>query len=171
MSETKWKPEGAHTLIPHLVVRDAEKALEYYQKAFGAEQLDICMRTPDGQKIAHAEFKIGDSLLMICDEFPEWGSQSPQALNGSPVTLSIYVEDVDAVFNRAVEAGATAKMPPADMFWGDRYCKLVDPFGHNWSVMTHIEDVSPEEMQVRAAKAFSEPCPGQEAQKASATEA
>jgi uncharacterized glyoxalase superfamily protein PhnB len=148
-------PAGFHTLTPHLIVRGAAQAIEFYKKAFGAEELTR-MPSPDGRTVMHAELQIGDSILFLADEFPEMGARSPKALGGSPVTIHLYVADVDAVFNRAIQAGATAQMPPTDMFWGDRYGKLTDPFGHVWSVATHTEDVPPEEMAKRAQAAFAQ---------------
>ncbi|WGG51849.1 VOC family protein [Rugamonas sp. DEMB1] len=138
-------PEGMHTLTPHLVCDNAAKAIEFYKKAFGAEEGG---RLPgeDG-KIMHAMMRIGDSAFMLADEFPDWGSLGPNALKGTPVTLHLYVKDVDAAFARALDAGAVVKMPLADMFWGDRYGIVTDPCGHHWSLATHIKDVSPEEMQ------------------------
>jgi PhnB protein len=154
MGQVKAIPEGKHTIVPHLVIQGAAKAIEFYKKAFGAVE-EARMPTPDG-KIMHACLKIGDSCLFLCDEFPDMGGcKSPQALGGTPVTIHLNVEDADAVFARAVAAGATAKMPPADMFWGDRYGKLTDPFGHDWSVSTHKEDVSPEEMKKRGQAMFA----------------
>jgi PhnB protein len=147
-------PEGYHTVTPYLVLRRAADAIEFYKKAFGATEL---FRMPGpGGAIAHAEICIGDSQLMLCEENPEMGAQSPQALGGSPANLFLYVDDVDAAYKKAVNAGATATMPPQDMFWGDRYGKLVDPYGHEWSMATHIEDVPPEEMAKRAQAAFAE---------------
>jgi uncharacterized glyoxalase superfamily protein PhnB len=148
-------PDGFHTLTPHLIVRGAAEAIEFYKNAFGAEEV---MRStmPGSKTIMHASLRIGDSVIMLNDEFPNYGALSPVALNGSPVTIHLYVTDVDAVFNRAVAAGATARMPVADMFWGDRYGKLTDPFGHHWSIATRKEIVSPAELEKRAAKAFGE---------------
>jgi PhnB protein len=143
-------PKGYHTVTPHLTCRDAAKAIELYVKAFGAEELSR-MSMPDG-KIAHAEIKIGDSRIMLGEEFPEMGATSPQSLGGTTGGLFIYHEDVDAAHDRAVKAGLISKQPPTDMFWGDRYCKLEDPFGHSWSIGTHIEDVSDAEMAERAKK-------------------
>jgi PhnB protein len=146
-------PEGFHSITPHIIVKGAAKAIDFYAKAFGAEEV-LRMPTPDGGRLMHAEVKIGNSILMLADEFPEWGGgPSPQSLGGSPVVLGLYVTDVDAVYQQAIAAGATGKMPPADMFWGDRYGKLVDPFGHEWSIATHKEDVSAEECARRAAAA------------------
>jgi PhnB protein len=138
-------PEGMHSVTPHLVCNGAAEAIEFYKQAFGAQDMGA-MKMPDG-KIGHAQIRIGDSVLMIADEFPEWGSVGPRTLKGSPVTLHLYVEDADAQFERAIAAGATVRMPIADMFWGDRYGVLEDPFGHHWSVATHKRDVSPDEMR------------------------
>ena len=161
MSEqVKAVPEGYHTLTPHLVVRDAAKAIDFYKQAFGAKEI-ARMPLPDGKKLGHAELQIGDSRLMLADEFLEWGSKGPEAIGGSPVTLSIYVEDCDAVFNRAVEAGATVKMPLADQFWGDRYGQVVDPFGHVWAVATHVKDLTLEEIQQAAAVAMAQMASGE----------
>jgi len=147
-------PEGFHTITPHLVIRGAEKAIEFYKKALGATAI-MCMPWPGG-KIGHAELKIGDSILFLADEFPDMGSCAPAPNGTSPVTISLYVEDCDKIFNQAVAAGAKPQMPPANMFWGDRYCKFTDPFGHNWAVATHIEDVPPAEMEKRSKAAFAE---------------
>jgi len=147
-------PEGFHTITPYLIVRDAQKAVEFYKRAFGAEALSV-HRMPDG-KVMHAELKIGDSRLMLNDEFPEMKAVSPQSLGGSPVTLHIYVKDVDSLFNQAVAAGATATMPLMDAFWGDRYGKLSDPFGHHWSLATHKEDLTPQEVEKRGAAALAQ---------------
>ena len=155
-------PDGYQAIIPHLVIKGAAEAIEFYKRALGAEE--VCRMPfpgPDGQmRVGHAELRIGDSHLFLADEFPERGVTGP---NGhSPVTIHLYVPDVDSVYNRAVEAGATVTMPPADMFWGDRYGKLVDPFGHHWSLATHVEDVTPEQMNERMAAMFSkEPCEAQ----------
>ncbi|UGQ44717.1 VOC family protein [Massilia endophytica] len=142
-------PEGMHSLTPHLVCRGAADAIEFYKKAFNAEE---CARipSPDGSgKLIHAMVKIGDSNLMLVDEFPEMGARAPQGF--SPVTIHHYVENADATFERAIAAGATVRMPLDDMFWGDRYGVLVDPFGHMWSIATHIRDVSFEEATAAAA--------------------
>ncbi len=145
-------PDGFHTVTPHLIMKDAAGAIEFYKNAFGAEETSR-VPGPDG-KIMHAELKIGSSMLMIADEFPDMGSRGPQSIGGSPVTLHIYVDDVDALFDRAVKAGGKVTMPLADMFWGDRYGRLEDPFGHQWSIGTHTEDLTPEEIGQRAAKAM-----------------
>ena len=143
--QTKPIPPGFHTLTPHLTVRNAGEALEFYKRAFGAEVLHVS-RMPDG-KIMHAGVRIGDSMLMLNDEMPEYGALSPLSSGGSGVTLHIYTENVDAAFERATSAGATVKMPLADQFWGDRYGQVADPYGFNWSIAAHVKDVSPEEMQ------------------------
>jgi uncharacterized glyoxalase superfamily protein PhnB len=138
-------PEGMHSVTPHLICAGAANAIEFYKKAFGAVET-ARMPAPDG-RIMHAMIRIGDSPVMLVDEMPEWGALSPKSLKGSPVTLHLYVEDVDAFAARAVKAGAKVTMPIEDQFWGDRYGKLEDPFGHHWSVATHVRDVSPDEMQ------------------------
>jgi uncharacterized glyoxalase superfamily protein PhnB len=128
-----------------MTVRDAASAIEFYKKAFGAVEKGV-MKGPDG-KIMHAELRIGDSLFMIADEFPEWGSLSPQSTGGAGMGLHIYVDNVDAAFDLAIGAGGIVEMPVSDMFWGDRYGKLVDPFGHKWSIATHTRDMSGEEIE------------------------
>ena len=138
-------PKGYHTITPYMTVRDAARAIEFYKQAFGAKEKGV-MKGPDG-KVMHAELVIGDSIIMLADEFPEFGSLSPQSTGGSGTGLHIYIEDVDSAFDRAVKAGATVEMPVADMFWGDRYGKLRDPFGHKWSIGTHKADLSMEEMK------------------------
>ena len=143
---TKPIPEGYHSVTPYLVVDDAAAAIEFYKNAFGAEEV---MRLPMGDKIGHAEIKIGDSFVMLTDEWPEFGRLGPKARGGATSSLMVYVEDVDSAYERAVAAGATAERPPEDQFWGDRMGSLIDPFGHNWSLATHVEDVSVEEMQER----------------------
>lgn len=155
-------PEGFHTLTPHIILKNASEAIEFYKKAFGAEEV-FRMPTPDG-KIGHAELKIGDSMLMLCDEYPEMGCLSPQTIGNTPVTLSLYVENADDVFNTAIAAGATVKMPLADQFWGDRYGQVADPYGHCWSICTHIKDMTPEEIAKASAEAFSKGDCGQAAQ-------
>jgi PhnB protein len=147
-------PEGYHTLTPHIVVSDAAKAIEFYEKAFGAKEV-MRMDGPGGS-VLHAEIKIGDSPIMIAEEHPDMGVRSPLSIGGSPVTLNLHVADCDKMFNQAVSAGATATMPPADQFWGDRYGKLKDPFGHHWAISTHTEDLTPEEIGNRAKAFFSQ---------------
>lgn len=145
MPQVKPVPDGMHTVTPHLVCAGASDAIEFYKKAFGAIEAG---RLPGPQgKLMHAQIRIGDSAVMLVDEFPDWGSFGPKSLKGSSVTIHLYVEDADAVFERAVAAGAKVKMAMADMFWGDRYGMLEDPFGHSWSVATHVRDMSPEEIQ------------------------
>lgn len=149
MSQVKPVPEGMHTVTPHLVCADAAKAIAFYQQAFNATEM---MRIPGpGGKLMHACVRIGDSLVMLVDENPQWGCLGPLALKGSPITIHLQVEDVDAVFDQAVRAGAKITMPVADMFWGDRYGRVEDPFGHHWAIATHIRDVSPEEIRQAAA--------------------
>ena len=150
MPKVKPVPEGMHTIMPHLVCAGAADAIEFYKKAFGSVE-EGRLPGPQG-KVLHAMIRIGDSAVMLVDEMPEWGALGPKALKGSPVTIHLYVEDVDAFVKRAVAAGAKITMPLADMFWGDRYCKLEDPFGHCWSVATHIRDVSREEMRQAVQK-------------------
>lgn len=152
MSKVKPVPEGMNTVMPHLVCKGAAQAIEFYKKAFGAEERGR-LNTPDGKKVLHASLSIGGSVIMLADEFPDWGSVGPETLKGTPVVIHLYVEDVDSTFDQAVRAGATVTMPIEDMFWGDRYGKLRDPFGHAWSVATHIRDVSLEEME-QATKAM-----------------
>jgi PhnB protein len=144
-------PEGYHTATPYLIIKGAADAIEFYKKAFGATEL-FRFPAPDG-KIGHAEIKIGDSPIMLADEYPDMGYKGPKSLGGSPVSLMIYVEDVDSVFNRALDVGATVKEAVSDKFYGDRIGTLVDPFGHVWHVSTHKEDVSLEEMEKRAKAA------------------
>ena len=144
-STTKPIPEGMHTVTPHLICAGASDAIEFYKKAFGAIELSR-MPGSDG-KIMHASIRIGDSVVMLNEEMPQWGSFGAKHLKGSPVTIHLYVENADAVFEQAVRAGAKVTIPLDDMFWGDRYGKLEDPFGHQWSIGTHLRDPSPEEMQ------------------------
>ena len=148
-------PEGYHTITPQLTVRDATRAVEFYKRAFGAVEL---MRLPsmDGKSIMHAELKLGDSIVFLGDEFPEMGCRSPQSLGGVASSLHLYVEDVDAAFNRAVAAGAQVRMPVTDMFWGDRYGKVADPFGHEWGIGTHKEDLTPDEIRKRGEAFFAQ---------------
>jgi len=150
-SNVKPVPDGMHTVTPHLICAGAADAIEFYKKAFNAVELG---RVPGPQgKLLHALIRIGDSAVMLVDEFPDWNSFGPKSLKGSPVTIHLYVHDVEAFFKQAVSAGAKVAMPLDDMFWGDRYGKLEDPFGHHWSVATHVRDVKPEELKVAAQKA------------------
>jgi uncharacterized glyoxalase superfamily protein PhnB len=148
---TQAIPEGYSTVTVYLILKGTDKALEFYAKAFGAKET-VRLPSPDGKGVMHAEMKLGNSVIMLGEEMPEAGAVSPQSLGGSGVGVHLYVEDVDAAFAKAVEAGCTAKMPPADMFWGDRFAKLEDPFGHQWSLATHTEDLSEEEMMKRMAE-------------------
>lgn len=143
----KHIPDGYHTAIPYLVVDGAAKALEFYTQAFGAKEL-MRMPGPDG-KIGHAEIMIGDSHVMLADEHPEQGHRGPKSYGGSPVGIMLYVEDVDTMFRTALSLGATETRPVENQFYGDRMGSLTDPFGHNWMIATHFEDVSPEEMERR----------------------
>jgi PhnB protein len=144
-------PDGYHTATPYLIVNDAAGAIEFYKGAFGATEV-MRMAQPNG-KIGHAEIKIGDSPIMLADESPEMGARGPKSFGGSPVSILLYVEDVDTTFSRAVAAGAKVQRPVADQFYGDRTGGVEDPFGHVWYIATHTEDVSPEEMRKRAAVA------------------
>jgi uncharacterized glyoxalase superfamily protein PhnB len=146
-------PEGMHTVTPHLTCAGAADAIEFYKKAFGA--IEIARMAGPGGKLMHAMLRIGDSPIMLVDEFPEWGGTGPKTLNGTPVTIHLQVPDADAVFNSAVDAGATVKMAMADMFWGDRYGMVIDPFGHAWSIATHIKDMTPQEMEQAGRDAFA----------------
>jgi PhnB protein len=152
MANVKPIPEGYHTVTPYLVQRDAKSALEFYGKAFGAETKKS-MSGPDG-RVMHAELKIGDSILFVSDEFPEMSpeAKSPQMAGCVTATMYLYVPDADAFFKRAVGAGAKIAMPVTDMFWGDRFGKLVDPFGHQWCIATRKENLTPQEMQKRQAE-------------------
>ncbi|HKE16704.1 MAG TPA: VOC family protein [Kofleriaceae bacterium] len=149
-------PDGFHSITPHLVIRNCSEALSYYEKALGAE---ILARSPgpDG-RLWHASMRIGDSIIMMADDFSDMrpdGPRSPQSLGGTSVIINLYCPDVDALFERAVKAGAVAMMPPADMFWGDRYSQLRDPYGHTWAISTHKEDLTPEERAERGKQAMA----------------
>jgi PhnB protein len=150
----KAVPEGFHTLTPHITVRDADRAIKFYQNAFGAELIGQINRAPDG-KILHACLKIGDSNLMLNDEFPQFGRLSPLSANASGVTLHLYLENIDSAFDRAVSAGATVKMPLKDQFWGDRYGQVMDPFGHQWSLAAHVRDVPEVELRKEETESLS----------------
>jgi uncharacterized glyoxalase superfamily protein PhnB len=152
-------PAGSHAITPYLVIKGASEAIEFYTRAFGAKELSrMPFPGPDGQvRLGHAALQIGDSQLFLADEFPERGVVGPSG--SPPVTIHLYVTDAEATFASAVEAGATVAMPLADMFWGDRFGKLVDPFGHHWSIAEHLEDLTPAQMQERMATAFAgQPC-------------
>ena len=149
-------PKGYHKVTPYLIVDGAAEAIRFYERAFGATEV-LRMPMGDSGKLAHAEVKIGDSHVMLADEFPDMGFLGPLKRGGATASLMIYVEDVDSAFARALGAGATQERPPEDQFWGDRMGTLVDPFGHRWTLATHIEDVSEQEMQRRMAAAFQQP--------------
>jgi PhnB protein len=148
-------PAGYHSVTPYLVLRGAVKAIDFYKQAFGAKE-KLRMTGPDG-KIAHAEISIGNSIVMMGDEMPQMGATAPQTIGGTASGLFIYTKDVDALYAKAMSAGCSSEQPPTDMFWGDRYAKLVDPFGHKWSMATHVEDLSPKEMAKRGAAAMAQP--------------
>jgi PhnB protein len=154
MPKAKPIPDGFHTLTPHLVMKDAGKAIEFYKKAFGAEELGR-HPGPDGKSIMHALLKIGDSMLMLNDECPEMGARGPLSIGGTAVTMHVYVQDVDKAFERATKAGAKVVMPLADQFWGDRYGIVTDPFGHQWSLATHLQDLTDEQVGKAAQAAFA----------------
>src|ERR1043165_3486641 len=151
MGRVKHPPSPYHSITPHLCVRGAAKAIDFYKRALGAKELERAT-APDGVSLMHAVLMIGDSVIMLHDEFPEAGGESPMSLEGSPVTLHLYVDDADEVFKRAVAAGAKVEMEMQDAFWGDRYGQFVDPFGHNWSVGTKREQVSRKEKDRRAGE-------------------
>jgi PhnB protein len=153
MATAKAIPSGHRTVTPYLAIKSATKALEFYKNAFGAtERYKLMM--PDG-RLGHAEIQLGDSMIMLADEFPEYGGKAPETLGGSPVSIHLYVEDVDAFFKKALAAGAKELKPVMDQFYGDRSGQLEDPFGHLWWVATHKEDIAPEEMQKRVAAMFA----------------
>jgi PhnB protein len=144
--QAKPIPADMPRVTPHLICAGAAEAIEFYKKAFGAKE-DARLPSPDGKFVMHAVIRIGGAPVMLVDEMPEWGALGPKSLKGSPVTIHLYVEDVDAVVKKAVSAGAKVTMPVADQFWGDRYGKIEDPFGHHWSIATHVRDVGMEEAQ------------------------
>jgi len=146
-------PEGYHSITPYLVISGAAKAIDWYKQAFGAQQT-LRMEDPTTGKIGHAELKIGDSYIMLADEYPDMGYRSPKSLGGAGISLLLYVKDVDGTVKQAVDAGAKLERPLQDQFYGDRTGTIQDPFGHVWTIATHIEDVSPEEMLERSKKAF-----------------
>jgi len=151
MSAIPYQADGYHSLTPSLTVQNGAAAVDFYKNAFGATEV-MCLKMPDG-KVMHGELQIGDSRFMLSDEFPDWGCLSPQTIGGTASALMIYVPDVDSSFAQAVAAGATSVSPPKDQFWGDRSACILDPFGHRWTLSTHKEEVSAEEMEERA-KAF-----------------
>ena len=146
MATTSYRPQGYHSVTSYLIVDDAAKALDFYRDAFGAEEM---YRLPMGDRIGHAETRIGDTVLMLSDEWPDMNALSPNTRGGATSSFMIYVEDADAAYARAVKAGARADRPVKQEFWGDRIGSVVDPFGHKWSLSTHVEDVAPEEVQRR----------------------
>jgi PhnB protein len=150
---TKAIPEGYRTATPYLIVNGGAEAIEFYKRAFGATEI-VRMADPHG-RVGHAEIKIGDSMIMLADEHPDMGYRSPRSIGGSAVSILLYVEDVDELFDRAMKAGAKSQRPVANQFYGDRAGTLEDPFGHVWTIATHVEDVPPEEMRRRAEAAFS----------------
>jgi PhnB protein len=154
MSTVKPTPEGYHSVTPYLFIKGAASAIEFYKNVFGATEV-MCMASPNGQ-IMHAELKIGDSIVMLGDENPQIGALSPQSIGGTACGLHVYVANVDAVTQKAIDAGAKLVRPVKDQFYGDRSGTLIDPFGHMWSVATHVEDVPPEELQKRASAAMSQ---------------
>jgi len=148
-------PDGYHTVTPYLYIKDATRAIDFYKKAFGAVEI-MRMPGPEGKGIGHAELKIGDSFIYMADEWPGTSLSSPEKLGGTTVSIHLYVKDADALFKQAVAAGAKVEMPLTDMFWGDRFGKVMDPFGHSWSIATHKEDVPPDEMARRGAEAMKQ---------------
>ena len=157
MNEVKKIPDGYHSITPMLIVKDGLKAIEYYKKVFGAIDKGTMMM-PDNKFVAHAELMIGDSKIMLSDEFPGMKSLSPTTIGGTPVSLYLYIEDVDKTFNLAVAEGGKSLFPVQDRFYGDRHGTIQDPFGHIWSIATHIKDLTKEEMKKAAEEAFSKMC-------------
>jgi PhnB protein len=153
-ASSKPIPDGFHTVTAALTVKNAAKAIDFYKKALGAQEL-MRMPSPDG-KIGHAELKIGDTIIFLSDELPNMGNKSPQTLGGTTASLYLYVQDVDSAFQKAVDAGGKTTMPVTDMFWGDRYGQFVDPFGHMWGISTHKEDLTDEETGKRAEEFFAQ---------------
>jgi PhnB protein len=148
-------PEGYHSITPYIIVNDAANAIDFYKHAFRAIEI-YRQNSPDGKSVINAELKIGDSIILLSDEFPLGKCRSPKSIGGSAVTIHLYTEDVDRVFNQAISAGATVIMPVMDMFWGDRYGQLMDPYGHIWSIATHKQDLSSEEIQRTGEEVFKE---------------
>ena len=158
MPAAKPIPDGFHSLTPHIVVKGAAQAIDFYKKAFGAEEINRAA-LPDGS-IIHALLRVGDSMLMLNDEFPQMNAMGPTSIGGTAVTLHLYVQDADKAWQRAVQAGAKVKMPIADMFWGDRYGIVSDPFGHDWSIATHTKDLTPDQIMTAMKASMSGPPPG-----------
>ena len=146
-------PEGYHSITPYLAVDDATGAIEFYKRAFGAKER-VLMPMPDG-KVGHAELEIGDSLIMLSDPFEQARTKTPKAIGATTVGIFLYSEDVDETYKQALDAGATSTSEPEDMFWGDRFASVTDPYGHNWQIATHVEDVTPEEIDRRSKEAFA----------------
>jgi len=152
----KYMPDGYHTVTPYLTVRGAAQAMEFYKRALGAQEIER-MTSPDGKYLMHGELRIGDSVIMLSDEIPGRSTcRAPQSLGGTTCLLFLYVPDVDKAFRQAVDAGCKATRPPADMFWGDRYGQVEDPFGNQWGLATHTEDLAPDEIARRARAAFAQ---------------
>ncbi|HKQ20692.1 MAG TPA: VOC family protein [Nitrososphaeraceae archaeon] len=154
MNEIEKIPKDYHSITPALIVKNGDEAIEFYKNGFGVEERSR-MKGPDG-RVAHAELKLGDSVFMLSDEYPEMKCLSPKTIGGSPVSMYVYVDDVDSIFNKAISAGAKVLDPVKDQFWGDRHGRLEDPFGHLWSIATHKKDLSEEEMKKAAEAAFSQ---------------
>ena len=146
-------PEGYHTIIPYLAVDDATGAIEFYKRAFGAKER-LRMPMPGG-KVGHAELEIGDSVIMLSDPFEQSRTKTPKTIGGTTVGIFIYSEDVDETYKQALDAGATSTQEPEDMFWGDRFARVTDPYGHSWQIATHVEDVAPQEMERRSQEALA----------------
>jgi uncharacterized glyoxalase superfamily protein PhnB len=155
-------PAGTQVVTPHLIIKGASRAMEFYKQAFGAEEV-YRMPGMEGDQIMHAEMKVGDGRFFLCDEMPDYNALSPKTLGGSPVTIHLYVANCDETFNRAISAGATPVMPPDNMFWGDRYAKIADPFGHNWSIASQVEALSPD-MIVERGREFMAKFAGEQGQ-------
>jgi PhnB protein len=153
--KVKAKPDGYHSITPYLVIKGAAKAIDFYKQALGAEEL-MRMGDPTTDRVGHAELKFGDAIVMMADEHPEMGYRSPQSIGGTPVSLMMYVDNVDAVFKKAISLGAKEQRPVKDQFYGDRSGTFEDPFGHVWTISTHVEDIPPEEMEKRAAEAMAQ---------------
>lgn len=160
MADVNPIPDGCNSVNVYLIVKDGQAAIDFYKKAFGAVG-GMCMTGPDGTGIMHAELQIGNSTVMLSEENPQWGTQSAETMGGSPASLHIYLPDVDTAFQTAVDAGCTVVAPLMNTFWGDRYGKVVDPFGYQWGLGTHIEDVPEEEMAKRAQEWFASMAEGQ----------
>ena len=154
MADVNPIPAGCNSVNVYLIVNDGQAAIDFYTKAFGATG-GVCLSGPDGKGVMHAEIQIGNSTIMLSEENPQWGTKSAETMGGSPASLHIYLPDVDTAFQKAVDAGCTVSAPLMDTFWGDRYGKLTDPFGYEWGLATHIEDVSEEDMCKRAQEWFA----------------